>query len=77
MIGAMVGTGRALANCPILTIIGRIIALFVVFGILAVIFVSVQFWKQDTATVPPRVLKQRTVGSVAFFSMCLGGSFCE
>jgi len=32
---------------------GRIIALFVVFGVLISIFISIQFWKQDSATVSP------------------------
>jgi len=54
---------------------GRIIALFVVFGILVISFVGVQIWKGDNATVPPRIFKQRTIYSGAFFGLCLGGSF--
>lgn len=54
---------------------GRIIALFVVFGILAIAFVVIQLWKQDNATVPPRILKQRTIAFSTWFVICLGASF--
>lgn len=54
---------------------GRIIALFVVFVILAVAFVAVQIWKQENATVPPRILKNRTMAFSTWFVICLGGSF--
>ena len=54
---------------------GRIIALFVIFAILAVAFGLVQVWKQETATVPPRILKQRTMAFSVWFVICLGGSF--
>lgn len=53
----------------------KIIALLVVFGILAICFVAIQVWQQDNATVPPRILKQRSVASAAWFSTCLGASF--
>ena len=54
---------------------GKIIALFVVFGILAIAFGIVQIWKQDNATVPPRILKQRSIAFGSWFVFCLGGSF--
>lgn len=54
---------------------GRIIACLVLFGVLCIIFVGIQFWKQDNATVPPRVFKQRTVASSAWFGAALGASF--
>ncbi|KAH6988857.1 major facilitator superfamily domain-containing protein [Ilyonectria sp. MPI-CAGE-AT-0026] len=54
---------------------GRIIGLFVVFGVLIILFVAVQFWKQDRATVPPRILSDRTVWSCAAFAVCFGASF--
>lgn len=54
---------------------GRIIALFVVFGVLIIIFVAIQLWKQDNGTVPPRVMKQRTVASASWFGACLGAAF--
>lgn len=48
---------------------GRIIALFVVFGVLGVLFIGAQVWRQDKATVPPAIITQRTIlwGSVASF----------
>ncbi|KAJ7667073.1 putative MFS multidrug transporter [Mycena rosella] len=54
---------------------GRIIALFVVFGVLIAAFVGIQIWKQEEATVPPRILKQRSIMSGAWFALCLGSSF--
>lgn len=54
---------------------GRIIALFVIFGVLLIAFVAIQFWKQDNGTIPPRVAKQRSVAASAWFSAMLGASF--
>lgn len=53
----------------------RIIALFVLFALLISAFVVIQFWLQDRATVPPRILRNRTVASGAWFGCMLGGSF--
>ena len=39
----------------------RIILLFVIAGILIAAFVGIQFWIGDQATVPPRIVKQRSV----------------
>jgi hypothetical protein len=54
---------------------GRIIALLVIFGVLISIFIGIQIWKQEDATVPPRVLKQRTIMAGAWFALSLGSSF--
>lgn len=54
---------------------GRIIALFVLFGVLLISFVGVQFWMGEDATVPVRIARQRSVGSSAFFTACVGASF--
>jgi hypothetical protein len=54
---------------------GRIIALFMIFGVLMSGFVAVQIWKQENATVPPRIVKNRSVWGSAVFTACLGGSF--
>ncbi|KXT13084.1 hypothetical protein AC579_4904 [Pseudocercospora musae] len=54
---------------------GRIIGLFVAFGLLLIIFIAIQFWKQDNGTVPPRIIKYRTVWSSAWFGASLGAAF--
>ncbi|KAJ7735132.1 MFS multidrug transporter [Mycena maculata] len=54
---------------------GRIIALFVVFGVLTLVFIAVQARKQDSATVPPRILKNRSIWSGAWFAFCQGATF--
>ncbi len=54
---------------------GRIIALFVLFGVLIAIFIGVQVWMQDNATVPPRIIKQRSVWSASWYSFALGAGF--
>ncbi|KAI9650269.1 MFS sugar transporter [Ciborinia camelliae] len=54
---------------------GRIIALFVLFGILVAVFIAIQFWKGDSATVPPNIMKKRSMWSAAWFSFCLGSYF--
>ncbi|KAJ7347241.1 major facilitator superfamily domain-containing protein [Mycena albidolilacea] len=54
---------------------GRIIALFVVFGILITAFVGIQIWQQENATVPPRILMRRSIWAGGWFSLALGASF--
>lgn len=54
---------------------GRIIALLTVFAFLLLVFIGIQFWKQENATVPPRILKQRSIAAGAFFLVCLGAAF--
>lgn len=54
---------------------GHIIALFVLFGVLLICFVAIQLKQGEAATIPPRLLKQRTVASAAWFSLALGSSF--
>ncbi|KAJ6614081.1 major facilitator superfamily domain-containing protein [Mycena sp. CBHHK59/15] len=53
---------------------GRIIALFLLFGILIICFLTVQSSVKD-ATVPPRIFKTRSIWAGAFFSFCLGSSY--
>lgn len=53
---------------------GRIIALFVMFGILLIAFILIQFWA-DNATVPPRVMKQRTIIFGSLYMFCVGANF--
>ena len=54
---------------------GRIIALFVLAGVLLIGFVIVQIWKGESATVPPRIFWQRSIVAGAYFGLCLGGAF--
>ncbi|KAJ7454683.1 putative efflux pump antibiotic resistance protein [Mycena latifolia] len=54
---------------------GRIIGLFVVFGVLIIGFLVIQSWKQEDATVPPRIFRTRSIWSGAWFSWCLGSAF--
>jgi MFS family permease len=54
---------------------GRIIALFVLFGVLIIGFVIVQYYSGDNATVPGRVFKNRNVWGAFVFCVGLGASF--
>ncbi|KAJ5320687.1 hypothetical protein N7508_000970 [Penicillium antarcticum] len=53
----------------------RIIALFVLFGVFGSLWCFIQVWKQDEATVPPRLLKNRNVLGAVIHATFLGGSF--
>ena len=53
----------------------RIIVLFVCCGVMALLFIAVQWWRQDKATVPPRLIKNRNMWGSAWFAFCLGGCF--
>lgn len=54
---------------------GRIIALFVVFGVLIIAFAGVQWWGQDRATVPPRLIKNRNVWGSAWYALAIGAAY--
>ncbi|OAA60533.1 major facilitator superfamily transporter [Niveomyces insectorum RCEF 264] len=54
---------------------GRVVALFVVFGVLLLAFLALQFWGGANATVPPRVLRQRSIIFGAFYMFCVGSHF--
>lgn len=54
---------------------GRVITYFVVAAICGLIFIAIQFWKPETATINPKLLGQRTVWSGAWFEFCIGASF--
>lgn len=54
---------------------GRIIALFVIFGIMVAVFIAIQFWKGDSATVPPKIMKNRSMAAASWFSFTLGSFF--
>ena len=52
----------------------RIIVLFILAAILLGTFVRIQFWQGDNATVPIRIIKQRSVASGVYFSITSPGS---
>jgi EmrB/QacA subfamily drug resistance transporter len=53
----------------------RIIVLLVLFVLLSIGFVAIQWWKQENATVPPRVFMNRNVWGGALFGAMLGAAF--
>lgn len=54
---------------------GRIIALLVLAVLLLTAFVVIQWYKQENATVPPRIFLNRNVWGSAWFGAMLGASF--
>ncbi|KID84589.1 major facilitator superfamily transporter [Metarhizium guizhouense ARSEF 977] len=54
---------------------GRIIALLTLFAVLLAAFVVVQYFMGEDATMPGRIIKQRSIASSAYFSMCVGAAF--
>ncbi|PWY93640.1 putative efflux pump antibiotic resistance protein [Aspergillus sclerotioniger CBS 115572] len=54
---------------------GTIIALFVLFGVLLLAFLAIQWRAQDNATVPPRLFRLRTIWSCAIYEFTLGAGF--
>lgn len=54
---------------------GRVIALMILAALFAASFVVIQIWKQDKATVPPRIIRQRSIASGAWFSFWIGGAY--
>ncbi|KAJ5885786.1 hypothetical protein N7504_011622 [Penicillium tannophilum] len=53
----------------------RIIVLFVLFSIFSLAWCYVQHWKQEEATVPPRLLMNRNILGAVIHATFLGGSF--
>ncbi|CAG8971738.1 hypothetical protein HYALB_00007218 [Hymenoscyphus albidus] len=53
----------------------KIIGLLVTFGVLIAIFIGIQLWKQDSATIPPGIMKKRTVWSSSWYSFTIGSCF--
>lgn len=52
----------------------RIIVLWVVFASLVIVFVAVQICAKETATIPPRIAKYRSVTASTWFAFCAGAS---
>ena len=53
---------------------GRIIALFVLFGVLFIGFVAVQIWKPETATIPRHIISNRSIIGGMWFVFCLASA---
>ena len=53
---------------------GRIIALLILFIVLISVFIVVQIWKQENATVPPRIVKNRSIIAGMWAQFCVGSS---
>lgn len=53
----------------------RIVTLFMTSFVLLCVFVGIQLWRGDNATLPPRIMKKRSVGGAVWFSFALGASF--
>jgi len=51
---------------------GRIVALLVLFGVLMIAFIGVQILKQENATVPPRIVRNRSIAAGLLYSTCVG-----
>jgi hypothetical protein len=49
---------------------GRIIALFVVFGVLFICFIAVQVMKPETATIPKRIIMNRNIIGGMWYTIC-------
>ncbi|KAB8237661.1 MDR family MFS transporter [Aspergillus alliaceus] len=52
----------------------RIIALFILFGVLILLFATVQILKPETATIPARVVTQRSMICAAFYTFFVASS---
>ncbi|KAI1098361.1 putative efflux pump antibiotic resistance protein [Jackrogersella minutella] len=50
----------------------RTIVLLVLCGVLCLVFVGVQIWKDEAATVPPRIVKQRSIAAAVWFGFFHG-----
>ncbi len=51
---------------------GRIIALFVLFGVLSAAFIGSQIWLKEKGTIPPKVLTQRSILAGCFAQLGIG-----
>ena len=50
----------------------RIIVLLVFCGILCLTFIGIQIWKKESAMVPPRLVKQRSIGASMWYNFFNG-----
>jgi MFS family permease len=52
----------------------RVIALLTLCPVLFAAFIAEQLWKKETATIPPRIIKRRSVGAGMWLAFCNGSS---
>lgn len=52
-----------------------IIGLIVCAAVLLIAFMAIQFWRGEKATIPPRILKQRSIAFGSVVSFAVGSSF--
>lgn len=52
----------------------RVIVLIVVCIVLVAAFTGIQVWRKEAATVPPRIIKQRSIAAAVFICFCNGAS---
>jgi MFS family permease len=52
----------------------RVIAMLVLSSVLLLTFIAVQVWRQESATVPPRIVKQRSIAASILFTFFNGGA---
>lgn len=50
----------------------RIVVLLVLFGVLSIVFVYIQHWRQELATIPPRLMKHRAIVAGTCYSFFSG-----
>jgi hypothetical protein len=53
---------------------GRIIALLVLFPVFTAVFIGIQIKRPNFATVPPRIIMQRSIAAGVWYSFCTGGA---
>ncbi|KAK6812758.1 Major Facilitator Superfamily protein [Aspergillus parasiticus SU-1] len=53
---------------------GRVIALFLLFGVLILLFAAVQILRPETATIPARVITQRSMFCAALYTLFISSS---
>jgi MFS family permease len=53
---------------------GRIIALLVVFGVLGVAFIVIEFWQGEKAMLPSRIFTQRSISYASLYGFCTSGA---
>jgi MFS family permease len=50
----------------------QIIVLLILCGLLCLTFVGIQIWKNENATIPPRIMKQRSIAAAVWFGFFNG-----